>query len=216
MDSYTLHTLSETTQYNSLGRVLRYLNKQYAQAAGALKKRKKDYFVTLYRDYLNCASELKSDMKKRGVLEPKDLKFQHDLLTARVNEQKEEERQKELNKPIDQSVYWWAQAYANQDFTVVYPQKRLDFLTEGQCLNHCVGNYGYYERHLKGQQMVFFIRRTGQPNKPYFTAEIDVESGRIRQLYGFGDCSAPKEVRAFVEGFVKSVCRWRNVQTLAS
>ncbi len=216
MDSYTLHTLSETTQYNSLGRVLRYLNKQYAQAAGALKKRKKDYFVTLYRDYLNCASELKSDMKKRGVLEPKDLKFQHDLLTARVNEQKEEEQQKELNKPIDQSIYWWAQAYANKDYTVVYPQTRLDFLTEGQCLNHCVGSSRYYEQHVKGQQMVFFIRRTGQPNKPYFTAEIDVESGRIRQLYGFGDCSAPKEVRAFVEGFVKAVSRWRNVQAIAS
>ncbi len=144
------------------------------------------------------------------------MKAQHDLLVARINEQKEAERQKELNKPIDQNIYWWAQAYANRDFTVVYPQKRLDFLTEGQCLNHCVGNYGYYERHIKGQHMVFFIRRASQPEKPYFTAEIDVENGRIQQLYGFGDSSAPKEVRAFVDGFVKAVGRWRNVQAIAS
>ena len=215
MDGYYLLVLRETMKYNSLGRILRYLSKQYAQSPGSLRKRGKDYLITLYRDYLNLARELKSDIKKRGVLEPKNLKTQHDLLVARINEQKEAERQKEINKPIDQSVYWWAQAYANRDFTVVYPQKRLDFLTEGQCLNHCVGNYGYYDRHLKGQHMVFFIRRASQPEKPYFTAEIDVENGRIRQLYGFGDCSAPKEVRAFVEGFVKAVCRWRNAQALA-
>lgn len=216
MNEYSLHVLQETMKYNSLARILRYLDKQYAQIPGSLRKRGKNYLITLYRDYLSMARGLKSDTKKRGVLEPKNLKAQHDLLVARINEQKEAERQKELNKPIDQNIYWWAQAYANRDFTVVYPQKRLDFLTEGQCLNHCVGNYGYYERHIKGQHMVFFIRRASQPEKPYFTAEIDVENGRIQQLYGFGDSSAPKEVRAFVDGFVKAVGRWRNVQAIAS
>jgi len=163
------------------------------------------YFITLYRDYLNMAQDLKSDMKKKAVLEPRDLKVQHDLFASRIAEQKEAERNRELNRPIDESVYWWAQEYTGRDFMVVYPKCRADFIREGQCLNHCVGNTGYFNRHLRGRQMVFFIRKADQPDRPYFTTEIDVENGRILQLYGFADCSAPKEVRAFVEGFVKAI-----------
>ena len=89
--------------------------------------------------------------------------------------------------------------------------KRSDLTTEGQCLNHCVGGQAYFERHILGHQMVFFIRKVSAPDKPYFTAEIDTDTGRIIQLYGFGDCSAPKEVRDFTEGFARAVLRWQTV-----
>ena len=69
-------------------------------------------------------------------------------------------------------------------------------------LNHCVGSAGYYNRHVLGRSMIFFIPCTSQPDKPFFTTEIDMDEGRIQQLYGFSDRSAPKEIRAFAEGFV--------------
>ena len=65
------------------------------------------------------------------------------------------------------------------------------------------------KRHLEGNRMVFFIRRASEPEKAYFTAEIDMNAGRILQLYGFGDCSAPREVRAFTEGFARAVLHWQ-------
>ena len=89
---------------------------------------------------------------------------------------------------------------------------RSDFVTEGQRLNHCVGSAGYYERHMEGKRMVFFIRRASEPEKAYFTAEIDMSAGRILQLYGFGDCSAPRDVRAFTEGFARAVVRWQSAE----
>lgn len=46
--------------------------------------------------------------------------------------------------------------------------------------------------------------------RSYFTAEIDMNAGRILQLYGFGDCSAPREVRTFTEGFARAVLRWQD------
>lgn len=94
---------------------------------------------------------------------------------------------------------------------MAYPMKRSDLTTEGQRLNHCVGMSAYFERHLLGHQMVFFIRKVSAPDKPYFTAEIDTDTGRIIQLYGFGDCSAPKEVRAFTEGFFRKILRWKSM-----
>ena len=96
----------------------------------------------------------------------------------------------------------------------MYPQTRDDFINEGISLNNCVGSAGYYDRHVLGRSMVFFIRRASQPEKPFFTTEIGMDAGRIKQLYGFSDCSAPKDVRVFTEGFVRAVMRWRGAERM--
>lgn len=211
VDGESLELLEELARYSPLGRVLRYVQAQMALSPGCLKRRKLPYFLRLYRDYLHMAQDLESDMGRRAILEPQDLKGRHDLLAARVNEVRAGRENARMQKIIDEGLYWWAHEYANEDFCVVYPQKRSDFITEGQRLNHCVGGARYYERHLEGRRMVFFIRRANEQDKAYFTAEIDVSSGRILQLYGFGDCSAPKEVRDFTEGFARAVLRWQTV-----
>ena len=72
--------------------------------------------------------------------------------------------------------------------------------------------YCHVDRRVLGRQMVFFIRRASQPEKPFFTTEIDIDAGRIQQLNGFSDCSALKEVRGFVEDFVRAAMRWRGAE----
>ena len=213
MDGYCLilleeivYDLAQANAGSPLGRVLRYVQ---AQQGLSVKRRKLPYFLRLYRDYLHMARYLKSDMSQRAILEPRDLKGRHDLLAARVNEVKAERENARMQKMIDEGLYWWAHDYSNENFCVVYPQKHSDFITEGQRLNHCVGGAGYYERHMQGKRMVFFIRKASEPDKAYFTAEIDLEAGRILQLYGFGDCSAPRDVRALTEGFARAVVRWQ-------
>ena len=210
LDRECLGLLEELARYNDLGRVLGYVRAQRELFPPQAKRRKLPYFLRLYRDYIHMAQDLNSDMTERAILEPRNLKERHDLLAARVNEVKSERENARMQKMIENGLYWWAHEYANEDFCVVYPQKHSDFVTEGQQLNHCVGSAGYYERHMEGKRMVFFIRRASQPEKAYFTAEIDMSAGRILQLYGFGDCSAPREVRAFTEGFAKAVLRWQD------
>lgn len=209
LDTVSLATLRGLIECNGLSRVLRYLQSQ--------KKSKKSFTarLDLYRDYLDMAKRLGCNMKKKAILEPRDLKAQHDLLSSEIAAQKKEKENSLLAQAIENGLYWWAREYASEDFLVVYPQTRDDFITEGQSLNHCVGSARYYDRHILGRQMVFFIRRTSQPEKPFFTTEIDMEDGRIRQLYGFSDCSAPKEVRGFVEGFARAVMRWRSAERMA-
>ena len=209
LDGDSLDLLEELARFVPFGRVLRYVEAQRELSQGQLKRRKMPYFLRLYRDYLHMAQDLKSDMTERAILEPRVLKERHDLLAARVNELKSRPDNERFQRAIDGGLYWWAQEYANGDYCVVYPQKRSDLTTEGQRLNHCVGASTYFENHIRGQRMIFFIRKTAEPDKAYFTAEINVDAGRIMQLYGFGDCSAPKEVRAFTEGFAQAILRWK-------
>ncbi len=210
LDGDCLGLLEELAHFSPFGRVLRYVESQRELSQSQLKRRKMPYFLRLYRDYLNMARDLKSDMSQRAVLEPRDLKERHDLLAARVNELKSMPENERFQQAIDEGLYWWAHEYVNDDFCVVYPMKRSDLTTEGQRLNHCVGMSSYFENHIHGCRMIFFIRRAAQPDKAYFTAEINTDTGRIIQLYGFGDCSAPKEVRAFTEGFARAVLRWKS------
>ena len=210
LDGESLLLLERIAHFNAIGRALRYVRAQKEASTGRMRRNKLPYFLRLYRDYLDMAQGLKSDMSQRAILEPRDLKECHDLLAARVNELKSRPDNERFQRAIDQGLYEWAREYANEDYCVVYPMKRSDLTTEGQCLNHCVGGQAYFERHIRGHQMVFFIRKLSAPDKPYFTAEIDTDTGRIVHLYGFGDCSAPKEVRGFTEGFARNVVKWHT------
>lgn len=210
LDRESLLLLERTAHFNDIGRVLRYVQTQKKASTGQVRRNKLPYFLRLYRDYLDMAQDLKSDMTQHAILEPRDLKERHDLLAARVNELKSRPDNERFQEAVDDGLYWWAHEYADDEYCVTYPMKRSDLTTEGQCLNHCVGGRAYFERHLRGHQMVFFIRKVAAPDKPYFTAEIDTDTGRIIQLYGFGDCSAPKDVRAFTEGFARMILKWRS------
>ena len=100
-------------------------------------------------------------------------------------------------------------------FCIVLPQKRSDLTTEGQSLNHCVGGQAYANNHMAGKRLIFFVRKISNRAKPFFTMEVDMTDFRICQLYGFGDCSAPEDVRKFAEAFVKKLAPARVARKTA-
>ena len=106
-------------------------------------------------------------------------------------------------------------AFEKDGFCIVLPQKRSDLTTEGQSLNHCVGGSQYYQNHMAGIKLIFFVREISNRQKPFFTMEVDMADYRICQLYGFGDCSAPKEVRQFAEAFVKKLATSKVTRNVA-
>lgn len=200
-----------------LSKALRYIDKQRIihpkEAPGKL--------TVEYRDYLRMSRDLHVDLSHKSVLFPADIVDAHRTLVGRYNAVKKELEMKEaeqLNQEFHERV---TQIYAslgltgfqNGDFCIVLPQKRTDLIAEGQSLNHCVGMDKYYHNHMKGRQMIFFIRAASKPDKPYFTMELDVLTGRILQLYGFGDCSAPKDVREFANAFSRFMQRKGVKQT---
>lgn len=180
-----------------------YFTKQMAKH----KDKKIDYLTMKYRDYLVMAEELGIDMRHKSVRYPEDCIAAHDRVMKQHEMVKNEMDDKRFKKNIKE-IY---EAIGSTDFQrygmcVVMPQSRTDFITEGNALNHCVGSQSsYFENHMKGKRMIFFIRKLSAPDKPYFTMEADMRDKRICQLYGFGDCTAPKEVRKFAESFLKTI-----------
>lgn len=50
--------------------------------------------------------------------------------------------------------------------------------------------------------MILFIRRTSEPDKPYFTLELSPD-GKIVQCRGNHNCAYPEGVKAFLERWQK-------------
>ncbi len=198
-----VHYAEELVPKMTFHRFVTYFTKQAAKH----KNRKIAYLLMKYRDYLVMAGKLGIDMSHKSVRYPADCVEAHDRVQKQIELCRAEIDDARFKKNSE-AIY---EAIGNADFQsagfcIVLPQSRADFIAEGHALNHCVGSQSmYYENHMKGKRMIFFVRKVMEPDKPYFTMEADVQNRSILQLYGFGDSSAPKEVRRFAEAFLKTI-----------
>ncbi len=157
-----------------------------------------------YKDYISMSKSLGVDLSRKSVRFPGNIKIAHDIIMERFNKIKRKLEDDNFAQ-AKEKLYAGMKEYAKGDYCIVFPMTRSELIAEGQSLNHCVGNDSYYQNHLKGERMVFFVRRIEAPSKPFYTMEIDMRSLKILQLYGFGDCSAPAEVRKFANEFLRGL-----------
>lgn len=198
-ESWFTSDITDLLETMSFEKLVNYFTKQ----AQLLNKSFKD-LITLYKDYISMSKSLYVDMDRKSVRFPDNIKESHDLLRTRYNEikiQVEEEKYKQAIEKISAGM----KEFADKDFCMVLPTTRNDFIKEGQSLNHCVGNESYFNSHIKGTRMIFFIRKLSEPEKPYYTMEVDMNLLKILQLYGFGDCSATPDVRKFANSFIRKL-----------
>ena len=185
----------------SFKRFVNYFAKQKKVA-----KRKIGYLLTQYRDYISMSTGLGVDLSHKSIRFPENCVEAHAQILPRFNEVKHEAEDITFQAAVAPLYAQLRVAQFEQGgFCIVLPRLRSELITEGQSLNHCVGADRYYKGHIDGTAMIFFVRRASAPGKPFFTMEVDMTSYRIKQLYGFGNCSAPKEVRQFAEAFVKKL-----------
>lgn len=202
-----IYWLDEVARETGLSKALNYFEKQRTLHPRVSAEK----LVTEYRDYLNMSHALRVDMSHKSVRFPADIVEAHQRITERYNAALDEIKMREAEKLNAGFNARANELYAAMELTgfqkdgfcIVLPQKRTDLIAEGQSLNHCVGGDNYAKSHLGGQRMIFFVRRMAEPDKPYFTMQMDVTTWSILQLYGFADCSAPKEVRAFANAFAQ-------------
>ncbi|TCX51967.1 MULTISPECIES: PcfJ domain-containing protein [unclassified Dehalobacter] len=195
-DQGNINDLLETMSFE---RFVNYFTRQKEYG-----KKKIDHYMMLYRDYISMSESLKVDLSRKSVRFPRNIKEAHDLILPRFNQVKHEVEDANF-KQAQEKLYAGMKEYAKGNYCIVFPTSRSEFITEGQTLNHCVGNEHYYKNHLAGTSMIFFVRQAAEREKPYFTMEIDMRELKIRQLYGFGDCTPPPEVRQFANEFLRKL-----------
>lgn len=180
---------------------INYLYKQFKLNHGNL-----DFcqLSDLWHDYLQMSVLINVDISNKQIKFPKNLTDAHNKLMVRTAAVKDKIRAEKVKRAFE-TIYNGIPQYHTQKYQIVFPQSEADFLREGQQLNHCVGCGTYFKRHIEGVCMIFFIRKAEEPDKPYFTTEVNVVKRTIVQLYGSHDCQAPKEIWNFVEQFCKHI-----------
>lgn len=171
---------------------------------GALRKT-----LDTWLDYRKMAAELEIDTAKRDAAMPYDLFQRHDRLVEEKHKRKAEEQiKKEAAKAGKFTAMWekirWAD-WQDGPYLIRAAKSTAELVAEGNALHHCVGSYT--DNVLAGR-VIFFIRRVEEPDKPWYTLNLDIKTGELLQLHGYGNNErendpAFAEVKAWAE-------KWRT------
>lgn len=189
--------ICEILEKMTLNRFWKYVTKQKEIHPGISSYQ----VATWFRDYIRMNEELGVVLNKKNMF-PADIKQAHDIVSQRLNEIREVEA-KVASEVALQFVNSFFKGYEKDGLTVLMPTSRQDFIREGQELSHCVGQGRYYKNHIAGERMIFFIRKANAPKTAYYTAEIDMVTFGVLQLYGYGDRLPNAEVRKFTREFAQ-------------
>lgn len=160
--------------------------------------------VTTLLDYWRACRTLGRNLNDHQVRFPRNLIEAHDaaMEQKRIAEAKETEtalapqfrvRRRQLAKYI----------FAADGLKIIPAGSRAELQKEADVLHHCVWTYA--QRHANGETAIFFIRRTVEPGKPYYTLELDENKLKVRQNRGLRNCGKTAAVQAFEDLWISWV-----------
>ena len=171
-------------------------------------------------DYWNMAQGNGIDLSDESLRFPRDLERQHDRVLELRNERwereranREEEWLRQKEKERKARVPKYAKAVAATAWTafsaggiLIRPIRDEDeLIAEGKALSHCVGTYA--ARIADGSTMILAIRREAEPDKPWFTLQLNPKTLEVEQNLGMKNCAPTKEVNAFVKLWTKTILK---------
>lgn len=186
-------------------RILRYLEKQ------------KESIHTL-KDYWNMARHENRNLDDMSLYLPRDLKHYHDQLTDLINERREQERKARDAKFRERQEKEKAERAANfarrsaefsvfaweHDGLMIRPVLDEDeLIKEGAELSHCVSTYAA-RIAKKGESFIMVIRKTSEPEKPFFTLEL-AKDLTVVQNRGEKNCERTPKVKAFEQAWLEHI-----------
>lgn len=147
--------------------------------------------LVTWRDYHNMAAQMKMNTKNEQIAKPKDVKGAHDEMIRNIQrgdmEKKAKEIEKKWPKVNEQLKKLKKFEFTFGDYKIVAPKDVFDIVAEGTILRHCIHTCDYYfDRIQKNESYLFFLRRSNQPDVPWYTLEVE-PSGNIRQKRTTGD-----------------------------
>ncbi len=153
--------------------------------------------VTTLLDYWRACRDLGRNLDDPQVRYPRDLIDAHDRAWDRLRKLEKEAKARALT-PAGFRIRRRQLAkyiFAAGGLKIIPAGSRRALQEEGDALHHCVG--GYAQRHAEGRTAIFFIRRTVEPGKPYYTLELDEKALTVRQNRGLRNCGKTPEIQAF-------------------
>lgn len=143
--------------------------------------------LTTWADYLSMATRFHLDVNDSIVYRVRKLRQRHDELAARGDDKDAIVKAGEILRkyPHVEQIYSSLEAkygYTGKQYMVMVPTCIEDIIHEGEELHHCIANSeNYWERIETGESFLLFLRKTDNPQRRYYTMEIE-PNGTVRQL----------------------------------
>lgn len=136
-----------------------------------------------WKDYVDQCKKLKYDLSDDSISRPQDFYTAHERLSRIIDAMVNAEKNRMLEETNRQRE---EMQYADEELglMIVLPQSVSDIVREGKIQNHCVG--GYADRHAEGRLHILFLRKIEEPDKPYYTMEVNTK-GTIVQCRGYAN-----------------------------
>lgn len=134
----------------------------------------KRFFSMLKSGRIECEGRIfKTDSCERFIDTNRDFRTNLDIVYTLARREREKAIIKQEN--IIRSIV----ELSNEKFTIIVPACLEDFTNEGTQQNNCVGHY-YHDSIEKGENLIYFIRHTCNPDKSYITNRYNIE--RLRTV----------------------------------
>ena len=174
----------------NIARFLSYINKQGTN-------------IKCYLDYIKACNYLKLDMSQTKNLTPYDFdRWRTIRLDQYCSQQSlsDETLRNELYRQFSDIIKKYApmENYKNQAYIAYIAHSPAELFREGEFLSHCVGTHGYDQRVVRGESLIFFIRKLDEPNKPFVTVEYSLEQRKILQCQTYNHQIPDEKVLNFV------------------
>ena len=199
--------------------IMNYVKKQQA---GEYKEKTAKRVLEQWADYLNMCQKAGKDTSDEMVYRPRDLKYRHDEMIEEIRKHQMIEqikRNKEANEEYARKMrekFPGAEEnleavrkkfeYQNEEYIIRVPKSLTEIAREGNALHHCAGaSERYYERIMQKETYICFLRRTAEPDIPFYTIEVE-PGGTIRQHRSYFDEEPGiQEIRSFLRGWQQEV-----------
>ena len=161
--------------------VKNYLGRQIGETGITARE-----ILSLWEDYLTMASRLRMNINDPIIYRVRKLKKRHDELVAAIKDKHMALRAGEIAElfpKVDAVCRELKEKYEykGKDYLVTVPECIEDILKEGDVLHHCLDKGGnYFERIYTRESYILFLRKAEEPEKPYYTLEVEPD-GTIRQ-----------------------------------
>ena len=211
---------SRASRHLSPEQLMHYIERQAKESYGG--KRKAGSVFETYEDYLSMAARLGKDMSDAMVHRPRELKRRHGELVEEHSRYLEAERIRMDRERAEAEAARMAEKYPGSEdilagirpkyeyqgdrFLIAVPRSFFDITSEGMALHHCVGTTErYFDRILQHETYICFLRRAEEPEKPFYTIEVE-PGGTIRQHRGMYDEEPGiEEIKPFLREWQKEI-----------
>ena len=179
IDPQQLQFIADRMRY---GQIQHYLNRQMQELNLSSER-----VIELWRDYLSMAFRFGYDTNDPIVYRVRKLLQRHDELAARGEEKQLTLRAGELLQTyphIEQNLQAIRKkfAFTGKQFQIQVPDKLEDIFMDSRKLCHCIANSDvYWERMERRESYLLFLRKTAEPDTPYYTVEAE-PGGTVRQV----------------------------------